>query len=213
VARRRPGLRAQLLAVLLAYGGGWWVAEGQHFGAPSEHGQPSPVLYWLRGATLTLPLTATLVTLLTAVVLGPSGRWSSAPRMGGWVGQLLVVLALAAAGGLAVGLTELVSLRMFFGLHGDPGPPPVWLLLRDGLQAFRADLLITGAVLTLHPLVNRSNPNEGPNPNEESTHAHPTQRDHARPGDRWGDPAPGGTTDPAGQGGRADDTRDHPVRS
>jgi hypothetical protein len=194
-----------VLAVVLAYGGGWWVAEQQQFGAPSVHGQPGPVLYWLRDATLTLPLTALLVALTAAGLAAWSTRKPSSAGAVHRIRQLLTVLAPAAAGGLALALTELVSLRMFFGLHGDPGPPPVWLLLRDGLQAFRADLLIV-VVLTLLAAI-------GPRPEiEVSTHAHQTQRALPRPAGRRRHRAAGQSAGPAGPGGRSDHSGDSSVR-
>jgi hypothetical protein len=180
-----------VLSVVLAYGGGWWVSQRQHFGAPSLHGQPGPVPYWLRDATSTLPLTAVLVALCAAALSAWSRHQPSPVGAVHRTRQLLAVLAPAAAGGLGLALTELVSLRMYFGLHGDPGPPPVWLLVRDGLEAFRADLLIVVALSLLAAIGSRTE-------NEVSFHADPTQRTLPGDGGRRGDPAAGRSPGPAG---------------
>src|SRR3954471_16051973 len=108
-ARRRPGVwvkpaSAWILAVVLAYGGVFWLnllhrAQGAH-----ENGEPPLLLHWLRDATLALPLVFVGVWVGLMLCRRIVDRLSSDP--GVVTGTTLVAVCVAATTSAMLGLSN-----------------------------------------------------------------------------------------------------------
>src|SRR5919199_1369199 len=131
-----------VLAVLLAYGVGFWLVWQHHLAGAHEHHELPLALHWLRDSTLALPgvTVAVWLGLRLADRLWPRDAMARA-----------ATVALAAS--IALGLGEPAH-GWLFGAEEESDLPVLEHVLRDTVAALAPALLITGAV-TLERLIRR----------------------------------------------------------
>src|ERR687886_2941443 len=133
-----------VLAVLLAYGVGFWLVWQHHLAGAHEHHELPLALHWLRDSTLALPL-------VTAAV------WSGlriANRL--WPGDAVAQAAtVAVAASVALGAGEPVH-GWLFGAEEEADVPVLEHILRDAVAALAPALLITAAVTVERIVCRRS---------------------------------------------------------
>ncbi len=153
---RPPAVAA--FAIILAYRGGLWLQYMHQVAGATEVHEPAPLVHWLRDATLMLPLTSLAVIaalLLMHHLLTGAGGACSGPSP--FLAGILIVVAVALCTSVAEAATSPLHNALFRATeavhaHGHARPgiwPALPHVVRDGLAALAANLVITGAVFLL----------------------------------------------------------------
>src|SRR5919202_1349123 len=148
VPSQQPLLTRAAIAVYsaaLAYGGGLWLHLLHEAEGATEQNAPHSVVHWLRDSTLALPMIVFGVFLATHLARRLLARYGTDASRLTTSALIATVVSLYAAVVVAVG--NPLHAALFGGEHGGHDLP-VWAhLVRDGLLALTADLVIAAGLL------------------------------------------------------------------
>src|SRR5919204_1659691 len=134
-------------SLLLAYGGGLWLHLLHEAEGATERNAPHSIVHWLRDSTLALPMIVFGVLLATHLARRLLARFGADASRLTTSALIATVVALYAAIVVAVG--NPLHEALFGGEHGGHDLP-VWAhLMRDGLLALTADLVIAAGAVAL----------------------------------------------------------------
>jgi hypothetical protein len=127
-------------SLALAYGGGLWLHLLHEAEGATEQNAPHTIIHWLRDSTLALPMIVFGVFLATHLARRLLARYGTDASRLTTSALIATVVSLYAAVIVAVG--NPVHAALFGGEHGGHDLP-VWAhLVRDGLLALTADVVI-----------------------------------------------------------------------
>ena len=127
-------------SLALAYGGGLWLHLLHEAEGATEQNAPHTIIHWLRDSTLALPMIAFGVFLATHLARRLLARYGTDASRLTTSALIATVVSLYAAVIVAVG--NPLHAALFGGEHGGHDLP-VWAhLVRDGLLALTADVVI-----------------------------------------------------------------------
>src|ERR671932_108409 len=150
VPSQQPLLTRAAIAVYsaaLAYGGGLWLHLLHEAEGATEQNAPHTIVHWLRDSSLALPMIVfgvVLATHLARRLLARDG--ADASRL---TTSALIATVVSFYAAIVVAVGNPLHAALFGGEHGGHDLP-VWAhLMRDGLLALTADLVIAAGLLTL----------------------------------------------------------------